>query len=102
MGYAQPQYGPPKQPTDFGQMLRKIFLILIMLVGALLLFVGRILQIFQTGLNGFEDPALLLLTIGALMIAVPAIVWALGSKRTSDMQNVGLLVLAAFMIAYFV
>ena len=35
------------------------------------------------------------------MIAGVAIVWALGSKRTTDMQNLGLLVLAALMLAVF-
>ena len=102
MGYAQPQYGPPRQTTDIGQVLRKMFLIIMILVGALLLLVARILLIYQSADIDFVRAGNLLKTLGAFIIAIPSLVWALGSKRTSDMQNVGLLILAAFLIAYFV
>lgn len=98
--YAQ-QYGPPKQPMDIGEILKKRFLIVLVLIGALLLFVARIILIYQQTDRDIRNAAYLVQTLGAFMIAGPAVVWAIGSKRTTDMQNVGLLVLAAILLAYF-
>ncbi len=102
MGYAQPQYGPPKQAMDIGQMLRKMFLIIMVLVGALFLLIARILLTYQSTEIDLVRAGTLLQALGALIMAIPAVVWALGSKRTTDMQNFGLLVFAAILIAYMV
>jgi len=83
-------------------MLRKMILIILFLTGSLLMLIARIVLIYKSGETDWVRAGSLLRALGALTFAVPAVVWALGSKRTTDMQNLGLLVLAAFLIAYMI
>lgn len=95
--YQQP-YMPPRVPADYGAMMKKTFLIILLGIGALLMFVGRLVGIYAGDLNILKLGHALW-TFGGFMIAVPSFMWALGSKRTTDMQNLGLLLLAAIVVA---
>ncbi len=97
--YGQP-YGPPAAPINLDQILRKTFLIIIVLIGALLMFIGKLLGVYAIDAGGLNNSGLVS-TLGAFMIAGPAIAWALGSKRTTDSQNLGLLILAALLLALY-
>ncbi len=97
--YAQP-YGPPAAPVNLDQILRKTFLIIIVLIGALLMFIGKLLGVYAGDPNALNTSQTVS-TLGAFMVAGPAIVWALGSKRTTDSQNLGLLILAALLLALY-
>ena len=90
------QYTPQSAPMDIAAMLRKTFLIIIIGIGALFLFIGRLLGIYATNIDGFRI-AYIMSTLGGFAIALPAIMWALGSKRTTDMQNLGLLLVAGLV-----
>lgn len=98
--YQQP-YAQQSAPMDIAGMLRKTFLIIIVGIGALFLFIGRLLGVFATDSNG-RNIAIVMSTLGGFAIAVPAVMWALGSKRTTDMQNLGLLIVAALMFVAMV
>lgn len=65
----------------------------LLVLGALLLWVGLLLGTLGTG--GTRDAGRILGFTGALFAFVVAIAGGLGSKRTSDLQNLGLLVVAA-------
>jgi len=93
--YQQP-YVQPSAPMDIAGMMRKTFLIVIIAIGALFLFIGRLLGIYASNVDGFRI-AFIMATLGGFTIAVPSMMWALGSKRTTDMQNLGLLLLAALV-----
>jgi hypothetical protein len=93
------QYMPPAQPTDFGEMMRKTFLIFIVLIGAILMFVGRAVLIFAGGSIDNIRIGQLLWAFGAFGIAGPAAIWGIGSKRLTDMQKLGVLILAALLFA---
>jgi uncharacterized membrane protein YhaH (DUF805 family) len=93
------QYMPPAQPTDFGEMMRKTFLVFIVLIGAILMFVGRAVSIFAGSNVDNMRIGQLLWTFGVFGIAGPAAIWGIGSKRLTDMQKFGVLILAALLFA---
>ena len=97
--YGQP-YVQPKPAMDIAEMLKKRILLVLVLVGALLLLIGKVVTIYATDANTV-DHSNLLRTLGAFVIAASSVVWALGSKRTSDWQNLGLLILAAMLMMVF-
>jgi uncharacterized membrane protein YhaH (DUF805 family) len=97
----QQQYAAPSAPLDIAGMMRKTFLIIILAIGALFLFIGRLLAVFATD-SGGHNAAMVMSTLGGFAIAFPAATWALGSKRTTDMQNLGLLILAGLMLVAMV
>lgn len=78
-------------------MLKKRILIILILVGALIILIARIVNLYSTDID-VDRAGSLLAMLGGFMIAASAVVWALGSKRTTDWQNVGLLILAALLI----
>jgi len=86
---------------DIAALLRKTFLIIIVAIGALFLFIGRLFGVFFVDTNG-QNAGHAMSIFGGFMIAVPAVIWALGSKRTTDMQNLGLLIIAALMFVAMV
>ena len=79
-------------------LLRKLVLVMLILVGVLLMFVGKIVGLYATQ-NTRE--ASLIVTFGAFIIATAALVWAIASKRTTDNQNLGLFILAAILLAFY-
>ncbi len=91
------QYVQQKPPTDIADMLKKRILIILILVGALIILVARVVNLYSTDID-VDRAGNLLAMLGGFMIAASAVVWALGSKRTTDWQNVGLLILAALLI----
>lgn len=84
-------------PMNIEGLLRKLVLLILILVGLLLMFVGRIIELYATQ-NVREG--VLILTFGVFTIATAALVWAIASKRTTDFQNLGLFVLAAVLLAF--
>jgi len=90
--YQQP-YAQQSTPMDFSAIMRKTFLIIAIGIGALFLFIARLMVGFVTDYRIIN----VISTLGGFMIAVPAVVWALGSKRTTDNQNLGLLILAGLI-----
>jgi len=87
-------YGPPVAGPSMDAALTKTVLFIFLLVAALLIVIGHLLS----SLLSEPDPrkvGIVLSQIGGLMAFTIAVAGALGSKRTSDWQNLGLLVLAA-------
>jgi len=83
-----------------GEMLKKRILIILILVGALILLIARVINLYSTDYD-VDRAATLISTLAAFMIAASAVVWALGSKRTTEWQNLGLLILAALLFMAF-
>ncbi len=79
-----------------GQALRKRAIAMFVLIGVFLLWLGLLL--LAVGAREVASIGRILGLTGALFAAVVALVGALGSKRTTDYQNLGLLVLSAALI----
>jgi hypothetical protein len=81
---------------DVGEVLGKRVLALFISIGVLILWIGLILAALgDRTVGGFGR---ILGFTGALFAFVVALAGALGSKRTSDFQNLGLLIIAAALI----
>jgi len=85
-------------PMNIEGLLRKLVLVMLILVGVLLMFIGRIIELYATA-NVREG--ILIATLGAFMVAAVALVWAIASKRTTNYQNLGLFILAAMLLSFF-
>lgn len=79
-------------------LLRRLILLVLFFMGGLLMFIGKIIALYAT-LNVREGA--LLVTFGAFTIAAASLVWAIASKRTTDYQNLGLLIMAGILLAAF-
>ncbi len=96
----QQAYPQQRAPTDFGEMLRKRILVILILVGVVIILIAKIIGLYAVTTDTARA-AELIATVGAFMIAGCAVTWALGSKRTTDWHNLGLLLLAAWLLVYF-
>src|SRR3989454_8690826 len=97
-----PQYpGAPYYPMATENLLKKRYVLGLNAVALLALWLGALLVILSGDLNarGF---ARFLTISGGLVGAFGSVAGALGSKRTSDMQNLGLLVWAGLLLSFTV
>ena len=92
MTYAAPPAGPALDAA-----LTKILLFIVLMVAAILIFIGRLISRLLSEPDAIKV-GIVLAAIGALLAFIIAVAGALGSKRTSDWQNLGLLVVAAALI----
>src|SRR6266849_3255734 len=97
-----PQYpGAPYYPMATENLLKKRYVIALNALGLLAIWLAVIIVIWTNDLNarGF---ARFLTISGGLIAAFGSLAAALGSKRTSDMQNLGLLVWAGLLLSFTV
>ena len=95
-----PQYpGAPYYPMATENLLKKRYVLGLSAVALLALWLAGIIVILSGDLNarGF---ARFLTISGGLVGAFGSVAGALGSKRTSDMQNLGLLVWAGLLLSF--
>ena len=95
-----PQYpGAPYYPMATENLLQKRYVLALNAVALLALWLAAMIAILSTDLNarGF---ARFLTISGGLVGAFGSVAGALGSKRTSDMQNLGLLVWAGLLLSF--
>jgi hypothetical protein len=95
-----PQYpGAPYYPMATENLLKKRYVIALNALGLLAIWLALIIVIWTNDLNarGF---ARFLTISGGLIAAFGSLAAALGSKRTSDMQNLGLLVWAGLLLTF--
>ncbi|MFQ6013603.1 MAG: hypothetical protein ACE5LS_08185 [Thermoplasmata archaeon] len=76
--------------------IRKRAIALFVAIGVFLLWLGLILV--KAGGGSLRDPGVILGVTGSLFAFVVALAGALGSKRTTDHQNLGLLIVAAALL----
>lgn len=95
-----PQYpGAPYYPMTAESMLKKRYVLALNAIGLLALWLAVILALASSDLN-VRSFARFLAISGGVLGAFASIAAALGSKRTSDMQNLGLLVWAGLLLAF--
>ena len=97
-----PQYpGAAYYPMATENLLKKRYVLGLNAVALLALWLGALLVILSGDLNarGF---ARFLTISGGLVGAFGSVAGALGSKKTSDMQNLGLLVWAGLLLSFTV
>ncbi len=81
---------------ELGSQIRKRGIVLFIAIGVFLLWLGLILITVGTG--DLRDAGRILSVSGSLFAFVVALAGALGSKRTTDYQNLGLLVVGAALL----
>ncbi len=81
---------------EVGQALRKRVIATFVLAGLFLLWVGLLLV--ALGGRDVASVGRILAFTGSLFAAIVALVGGLGSKMTTDYQNLGLLVLSAALV----
>jgi len=97
-----PQYpGAPYYQMGTENLLKKRYVLAVNAVALLALWFAAIIAIVSNDLNarGF---ARFLAISGGVVGAFGSVAGALGSKRTSDMQNLGLLVWAGLLLSFTV
>lgn len=93
-GYAQPS--GPTMPIVVGKKV----IFLIVAVGVLLVWIAQlVLWAFRSGDPGVRDFMEAVYYTGTMIGLGGSLLGALGSPRTTDWQNLGLLVLAGFFVA---
>ena len=95
-----PQYpGAPYYPMATENLLKKRYVLGLNAVALLALWLAGLIAILSSDLNarGF---ARFLTISGGLVGAFGSLAAALGSRRTSDMQNLGLLVWAGLLLSF--
>jgi len=95
-----PQYpGAPYYPLATENLLKKRYVLALNAVALLAIWLAAMIAILSSDLNarGF---ARFLTISGGLVGAFGSLVGALGSKRTTDMQNLGLLVWAGLLLSF--
>lgn len=101
MGAPQPYYGYPQAGAATAMpVISKKMVFLIIAVGALLLWIAQ-LALFTANIQDFGTlrAMLALRYTGAAIGLGGCLLGALGSPRTSDWQNVGLLILGGFFLS---
>src|SRR2546422_7749858 len=101
-----PQYpGAPYYPMATENLLKKRYVLGLNAVALLALWLAGIIVILSGDLNALGFARFLTIS-GVLVDAFGSVAAALGSKRTTDMQNLGLLVwpdlLLSFTISFLV
>ena len=97
-----PQYpGAPFYPMAPENLLKKRYVLALNAVALLAIWLATMIVILSSDLNarGF---ARFLTISGGLVGAFGSIAGALGSKRTTDMQNLGLFVWAGLLLSFTV
>lgn len=90
-----PSYYPPHPPAE--GLLTKKGIWVLLVVGTFFMWVGWVISIYGNAADrDVMRFAQLVFVSGGLWNVLSAVAGALGSRKTSDWQNVGLLVLAAF------
>ncbi len=102
MGQPMPPYaGPMYYPQSFEGMLTRRNVFAVNAIALLAIWFGVAFTLASRDLNvlGF---ARFLAISGGTLGAIASLAGALGSKRTTDMQNLGLLVWAGFVLTFAV
>src|SRR2546422_9925083 len=95
-----PQYpGAPYYPMATENLLKKRYVLGLNAVALLALWLAGIIVILSGDLNA-RGVARFLTISGGLFGAFGSVAGALGPKRKSDMQNLGLLVLAGLLLSF--
>ena len=95
-----PQYpGGMYYPQQISGMLTRRNVFAVNALGLLGIYLGLLLRLASADLN-VRGLAHFLVISGGMLGAVVSLAGALGSKRTSDMQNLGLLVWAGFLLTF--
>ena len=95
-----PQYpGGMYYPQQIEGMLTRRNVFAVNALGLLGIYLGLLLRLSSADLN-VRGLAHFLVISGGMLGAVASLAGALGSKRTSDMQNLGLLVWAGFLLTF--
>ncbi len=81
---------------ELGSNIRKRGIVLFVAIGVFLLWLGLIL--ITVGAADLRDAGRILGVTGSLFAFVVALAGALGSTRTTDYQNLGLLVVGAALL----
>ncbi len=95
--YQGPVYYPPMNLEGF---LTKRNLWVLNAVGLLGIFIGFLIYLSGTRDTNFRAFAAFMAFAGGLLGIVSSLAGALGSKRTTDMQNLGLLIWAGFLLSF--
>ncbi|TLZ88508.1 MAG: hypothetical protein E6K02_00945 [Methanobacteriota archaeon] len=100
MQASPPQYpGAPYYPMATENLLKKRYVLALNALGLLALWLATIIVIWTSDRNALGFARFLAIS-GGLIAAFGSIAGALGSKRTSDMQNLGLLVWGGLVLAF--
>jgi hypothetical protein len=94
-----PQYPGSYYPQQMEGMLTRRNVFAVNAFALLLIYVGVLFRLASTDIyvRGFAH---FLVISGGMLGAVVSLAGALGSKRTSEMQNVGLFVWAGLLLAF--
>ena len=101
MGSSQPYYGyqPPMQAAGPPMMINKRIIFMVVALGALLVWIAQVAgHSFGVTDTGTLRALLALYYTGAAIGVGGCVLGALGSPRTDGHQNLGLLVLAGFLV----
>ena len=95
-----PQYpGGMYYPPQLEGMLTRRNVFAVNALGLLGIYLGILFALASTDIN-VRGLAHFLVISGGLLGAIASLAGALGSKRTTDMQNLGLLVWAGFLLSF--
>ena len=96
----QAYYAPQQAPMDLGSIIGKALIFVIIGAGALLILIGKLIGIYTTDPD-IRQLSLAIITFGAFVVATIAVLGGLLSKKTSDLQNLGLLMLGALVLVAY-
>lgn len=94
----QPYPGMYYQPMTPEHMLSHRNVWLVNAIGLVMIWIGLLLRLVNTGSADLLHGAWFFVVSGALLGALASTAGALGSKKTTDLQNMGLLVWAGFLV----
>lgn len=95
----QPYPGMYYQPMSLEGQLTRRNVFFANALGLAMIWLAFILRLVSNDVNLLKFDIFLIIT-GALVAALANIAAALASKRTSDMQNLGLFVWSGFLVAF--
>ena len=97
-----PQYpGAPYYPMSMENVLKKRHILGLNALALLALWIAMIISILSGDVNARGFARFVTIT-GGFLGAFGSLAGALGSKRTSDMQNLGLLIWAGLLLVFTV
>ena len=95
----QPYPGMYYQPMNLEGQLTRRNVFFANALGLLMIWLAFLLKIVSNDPNLLKFDVFLIIT-GAILAAAVNIASALGSRRTTDMQNLGLFVWSGFLVAF--
>jgi len=93
----QPYPGMYYQPMTPEHLLTKRNVWAFNAIGLLVIWIGFLIRLASSDLNAIAASRFLVFT-GGIFVALVSTAGGLGSKKTSDMQNLGLLLFAGFVL----